>query len=461
MKRSNNYLKLAAIAAMMLLSVTLAHAQIVPTPIAPPDRDLRDDYVRSWYLYNDADSNGILAPGDEKLTGFANWWTNDGSENSYMTFDPGTPAYEMDIPAVPNSASNATAVDNYWLNTGHMAENRMTFYMGYSQWENNTDVFYDGATGAYGQVLGDYYTERYNGVNGFHLGWVTNNYNPANPATPAGNVEMDVMVHNGRFEGISPESYGTSDSDVMRSNPQVMMGDVDAIRTIRNYMVDPNNGMHRTLSYNEATQSYDDAANDDLVAWFADRGKTITSADIAAVAATMEIQERDAFGAWLAANAVDTNLTPQDVFIATGYVYQDAFSDRSEYYANSTDGGVISGLAGITEGVAENWANQMVIRIDLSDATLDDIDEIVFLDFLNTGSGQVNPVEIVLNVENGQIYQELDGTPGLSAGDFVFDDNRIFIGQNADVPEPGTMIMLGLGGMGFLAKRKRNKKAAA
>ena len=174
------------------------------------------------------------------------------------------------------------------------------------------------------------------------------------------------------------------------------------------------------------------------------------------------------------------------------YFYEDSFFNRdglsnvgSTWVEGSTDGGVIAGLGGFDEysqyypgganpdpaKLLTHWGEQQVIRIDFDQATFDmlavnGISEIIFYDW-----GDPDPVtgqqaqpntpaqQITINVDAGRnLYFENDGIPGLTAGDILFPENRIYIAQVEHAPEPATMIVLALGASAMLARRRSRRR---
>jgi len=176
------------------------------------------------------------------------------------------------------------------------------------------------------------------------------------------------------------------------------------------------------------------------------------------------------------------------------YFYEDSFFNRdqlsnvgSTWVEGSTDGGVIAGLSGFDEysqyypgganpdpaKLLTHWGEQQVIRIDFDQATFDmlavnGISEIIFYDWGDpdpvTGQ-QTQPTaaaqQIKINVDASRnLYYENDGIPGLTAGDILFPENRIYIAQVEHTPEPATIIVLVGGALALLASRgaRRGRK---
>jgi len=192
--------------------------------------------------------------------------------------------------------------------------------------------------------------------------------------------------------------------------------------------------------------------------------KTLTPTDLAEIVNSMDIREFTAStitGGVTKWDAIFGDKTPAQILANLGYEYQDAFMDRGIYTNNSSDGGVIAGLGGKGlpgDPTIDNWADQQVIRIDI-DLTLEEfqngITEIVFYDFGPAGGpGQVGPREIVFGIDRSQTiaHGQIFGTA--PDGSVIwFPENRIYIAQV--VPEPATMLLLSIGGLGIIAKRRR------
>ena len=65
------FVPLVAVVLVMPLGVGAAPTEPNPDGYC---RDLRTDYVKTWYIYNDSRLDGILNPGDTMITTFNNWW---------------------------------------------------------------------------------------------------------------------------------------------------------------------------------------------------------------------------------------------------------------------------------------------------------------------------------------------------------------------------------------------------
>ncbi len=479
MKCSIKMLLLALGVAALLVCISPVVAS--PTePIANPAyRDLRTDYVRNWYIFSDEITDGVLMPGDTHVETMQNCWTsvssgtmhNDsrgpygqGSTNPTYTFPEGS-----DYPTAPlNYATtyNPTGTQaDYWF---PQKEDRIGFYMNYSQRDNELKSDWYNMP-EFGGTLGAYNAETEGDKNGFSFGWVTNAIK-RDPITglidtdnsARGGIKMDIYVHNGKFVGDINDASGFGANI---SNPNL-----SASNDISEKARDPYNGLFHVPSFDEAADSYTPAANAAMTAWYeysvGKASKTLSAADLVDIVNSMDIRELESYGITGGASRWDAifgDKTPAQILANLQYEYQDAFMDRGTYAENSSDGGVIAGLGGMgLEGdpTIDNWADQQVIRIDidLDSGEFDEsIKEIAFYDFgYGAGSGQTNIREIIFGidrtqtVEHGQIfYDTLEGR-------VWFPENRIYIAQV--VPEPVTMILLGIGGLGLAVKQVRRKK---
>ncbi len=447
-----------------------------PTP-EPTYRDLRDGYVRDWYIFNDQITDGILAPGDLKIETFANWWTTVSAhtQHNYDDGPYGNAAFyyngaTQDMPSGPmNFASKTVASDNYWLPT---ETNEMHFYMSYSQFDNNDFATFShggGLTPDQETMLAERNMER----NGWVLGWVTNAIEKVNgqyvydPA-PGAAVAMDVYVHEGG--GNYMANFGADGIGISRSNPQVSMS--NDISNLAKEVAggNPANAQWQPPTYDQTFGSYhtNSTAN---VAYKAVLGLTDPQFDT--VVGSMEVSEADA-AALLPGDVIHGSRTPAIIEATLNdhngvpYVYEDAFLERSNYVASTNDGGVIAGLSGWDDYNVQvnNWGDQQVIRIDIAKESLravepgahgDYIEKIVFYDFGHAGgSTQVAPREIVFDVDvNGNIYFD-DGAGGIT----FFPENRIYIARVVIIPEPGTMVLLSIGGLCAMAARRRRHRTS-
>jgi hypothetical protein len=473
-------IKLAVGIALILCSVTGAIAQSIPTEVSAY-RPLRSDYVKSWNLYSDVNSNGILDPSDgTTVADFGNWWSWQGSaEHQIQMTSPSAPWSDTDSPNLPmNFASSTDPYDNYWLT---QKKDRLGMYMYYGQWDNNTAAWNAAQNEpTFGSAKGDLYAEQNTGKNGWALAWVTNNNDTSASSDIVGYNFMDVYIHNGKYIGDVPE-YGTNPQGTSSiSNPLVTMSN-DIMWKAKDALT----GAKFVPQWNEATQSYDIDANMYREIWQELwTGTDYTAADLQDIVDSMKIQERNPWDTtdW---DPINSDLTPDQILAALNYVYDDAFTDRGGYTEHASDGGVIGGLSGRVDGAA--YDEQQVVRIDFGDftATYADLgmtppsgksatdlvftlDEVVFYDFGDSGMdpAQTNPFELVFQIDRSRTYEDGqlwfdangDGLFSLADGDMYFAQNRIFIGLNDPVvPEPGTMILLAAGGAGLVWKQRRNR----
>jgi hypothetical protein len=312
---------------------------------------------------------------------------------------------------------------------------------------------------------------------------------------------MDIYVHKGKdagsalaeWAGLASDPYGPN-ANLSVSDPKVSQSNDmdDKSRLPNGGSANPADWMRYPPNWNNTTKQYDLAANTALQQWYLDNGQTFTAADLATIAASMEVYEVDPLAAATTLGSImeKYGITERDpkwildhLFEDDGvtqYLYGDAFLDRSVRPQNSSDGGVIAGLSGYDnyDPDLNNWADQQVIRIDIDPATFIDslgsggepITEIVIFDF-GTDAGEtpganamVDPTKIILNIDttrslaDGQIYLDANDNDIFDAGDIAFPENRIYIAQVNITPEPATMILLGSGGLGLLLRKKRRQK---
>ena len=222
--------------------------------------------------------------------------------------------------------------------------------------------------------------------------------------------------------------------------------------------------------WDETTQSYNPNHHANVLY---KQHLNLTDAEFNQIVQSMAVYERYAMGV-APSEAIAPNRTPAQIAASlfehdgvTPYLYQDAFQYRESYVDYSNDGGVIAGLFGQEsyDPVVNNWGDQQVIRIDLSDRTFKagDIDKLVFYDFGDSvpssvdggDPNQLDPRKIEFfidpnqTVAHGQIYFD-DG----SGNRIWFPENRIYIAQTL-VPEPMTLALLGIGGSVLAFRRRR------
>jgi hypothetical protein len=444
-------LPLNRVAVLMGIVVAIAAGQAlaaVPHEPLPESyyRDLRSNYVRPWYIFKDTTGEGVLNPGDTKVEQMKNWWTpvSSGSQGLYSDDLNAT----GDLTSAPQNWATFTldANDpaknnpnyNYWL---PRESNTIGFYMSYSQFDNcdwNDSSFVYGSNPTQQDIV----RQRHMGRNGWSMGWVIGNYN--DPNQTAGFANMDIAVHDGKLDANIP-GWGRS-----ISNPQVSMSND----------IDPNLSIDWTLDYKTRHPAIFDDANGGYT-WAANKLRMESqllgydSADLAKLVKSQELKEVPGFA---------TGMLDHD---GNEYLYQDAFTERSRYSANATDGGVIAGLSGYDELNAEmtNWGDQQVIRIEIAPETLlsGGITEIHFFDFGgsvpgSTDSNQVHPRMIVFHADSGgNLYF---GDPNDDPNSWVyFPDNRIFIAVTDFfmVPEPATLSVITIGaGLTIFLRRRRS-----
>lgn len=470
-----------AVGVLMVIAGFVGILRADPVPIYEPSQILKDymrevgdhpdGYLRNWYIYADTKTDGILDPDDLKMDTMKNWWTtvSSGTTHSDINFFNGTvvsaPMSHVEVGSDPSKkAENSYAIP--------LAPRTLQFYMSYSQMDNNSGSNYEKYTDI--QKYNDFLSERHGDTDGWNLGWVINNYAGYGVAKgdPLGNSDMDIFVHNGKSAPGATEWI--SNPSVSSSNH---MSDLSS---------DPNSNPpydRVTVKWNDTTMAYDAAANQKYIAWYrnVNPGFNDGNDDIGDIGDSMDVQERNPSWKLTTPNLYSGYLDPKDprwvyenLKDDTGiapYVYDDAFTQRSAVFEDESIGGVIAGLAGYTNYNTEdnNWGDQQVIRIDLAQNTLELVDKIIFYDFgfyTGLGASQVSPVQIVFGVMTDPtsglrvVFFDLNKDGVFNGDDYLMPENRIYIAQVENmVPEPMTLALLGVGGLGLLKIRSRRKRA--
>jgi hypothetical protein len=422
----------------------------VPTP-NPAWRTPRADFVRTWHIFNDANLNGILDPGDQRVDSLQNWWTpvSAHTQHNYEIgpYGPGGLFFgpNDDKPSAPmNFASETDPNDNFWL---PRAKNAVNFYMTYSQFDNNDwATFGGGGSTPIGKQVA---AERNMFRNGWAMGWVSHDVTTTpggdivNDQSQAGAVGIDIYVHRGEGTSHVP-GFGTS-----RANPQVAMSNDISNKALDNTEGPGTGTQWHPPQFDEATQTYSWAENFTRMT-----ANGLNNGDLTDIVNSMETKEVDPLAlagadvvwAGRTPTEIQNNLTDEN---GDPYKYEDAFQERGNLAEGASDGGVISGLSGFDEydPAINNWGGQQVIRIDISPETLrqgdpnvfGNITSVVFWDFGEFGSDQLHPRAIVLDLTNLAMFPE----------------GRFYIAQVRDVPEPTSLALILVGGTVVLLRRRR------
>ncbi|HAU38229.1 MAG TPA: hypothetical protein DCX07_11015 [Phycisphaerales bacterium] len=463
-------------------------------------RDLRPDYVRSWYIFSDANAvqgtNGILDPGDTYVTTFQNWWTMESANTQYnyrqRDASAETAGDYIGAPMVPVDHTNAS--NNFWL---EREKDTIQFYLTYSQFDNVEWPAYTAGTGAnYAERKAEELALRNRYANGWAMAWVINDYSSTDKydQTAAGRVKMDIFVHDGKLDGTYQDSTGGTQAT--RSNPAVATSNDVSIAALDKFGADIVNGQIQVPNYtglNGADIGYLWSINEKR---FTENYGAAGYTKFLEAVASMEVYETDPTGLG-ASDVIYGNRSPNQIAATltdgngNAYLYQDAFLERDPndrtrgavYAEGSTDGGVLKGLGGYNyydpndPNKVNDWGEQQVIRIDFDTSVFSEFDpqsnpdggsikKIIFWDFGDStpgaaGTQQTDPVPIVMFVDltqtvaHGQVFYSAYDANGDPIGPRIyFPENRIYIATVTMVPEPVTMVVLAMGGMTLLLRRK-------
>ena len=319
------------------------------------------------------------------------------------------------------------------------------------------------------------------------------------------------------YNGVKTVPAGAAYSTVSRSEPQVVQSNEMNVmaRQDNNLMLVADYRDDFAINPGDP-KGYTYGANDGYVYAGFNGGKYLVDGDLTpatpatlatqvefdTVIASMDVREVNAYETGLGAgddlggfNPIHAADTPQallDAGVTDGlgnlYFYEDAMISRdgdtnngSPWVEGSTDGGVIAGLSGYDEyddyypegatpdpsKLLTHWGEQQVIRIDIDKATLNmlgqnGIKEIIFYDWgmPDPATGQQsNPTAITISVDaNQNLYFDKDGSGDLTAADILFPDNRIYIAQVENIPEPATMLLLAVGASAMLVRRRVRRR---
>ena len=471
---------LGALGLVVVMLFALSPAQAAPLEEPSPEplyRVLRDDgnpasdrgdYVKTWYIFNDDVTDGILNPGDTMIGTFKNWWTP-VSAHTQHNYLQRTDSLSQDWSSAPlNYASQTDPAKNYWMERN---ENELAFYLSYSQYDNNAwkdGGYTDGKTGKVLEIIKDRNANR----SGYVIGWLTHDIdNSKDKTTTVGDVKMDMFIHKGKMDIAVGGNWGGATS---YSNPQVAVSnDID---NVAKDMVG-STGQWHPPQFDEAGQAYLYGGSNQTRMEENGHGP----AEFVTLVNSMEVKEHDPSDPTWATQAVDPTKTPDQIFLnevddtGAAYIYEDSFRDRGVVHEGASDGGVIAGLSGFDnyDPAVNNWGDQQVIRIDLDDfrprAEVSQlINKIVFWDFGDStpgapGTQQTAPVPITFYIDRsrtvaqGQIYHAPD--PNNPATWTYFPDNRIYIAR-VNIPEPAALLFCVFGGVGLVLKRRRRRSRA-
>jgi hypothetical protein len=444
------------------MAIVLVWSSALPGAILEPDpypgiRPRRTDYVREWYIFYDSKTDGILNPGDTRVSCMENWWTpvSASTQHNYNR-RPGEASTD-DHYSAPYSFRDPST-EAYWMNTDDGADNSISFYMTYSHWDNHdyTDmttpefVGMDATEQARLQQRNMY-------RNGWAMGWVNNDTHTSTGV--AGSVKMDVYIHDGKLVDPSVDYIGGT-TGTSQSNPQVSLSNdvqwtynAPAGEELRPPDYNTVGGVEVGYDWNLNKPYYyaNEVEFDDVVA-------------------SMEVREVDPTDPTdlLKDHAIWSDRTPAKIAATltdghgNPYLYQDAvisrdgtnYDDGAPYPADEADGGVIAGLGGYNDydpadpdQTLIKWGDQQVIRIDFDYETFTEgeINSVRFFDFgQNAPSTQTVPIVLEIFADaGGQLWWNGVALP----------ENRIYIARVADIPEPGTLLLLAFGGLNVVYRR--------
>lgn len=458
MEKSNKLFKTLAGAAIVFCASSSVFAQAEMN--SSYRKPVGDNYKKSWKIFGETDNDGLLTKNDTYVQSAGNWFTSAGAEDHSSYVDKVATGKTWEEGKTPHFVQTFDPKDNYWINTEK--KNRITLFTTYSQMDNNSKLdhdrlyYYDDAER---KMMNEQTADR----NGWALGWIAggNDLDPNSTSEKTGQMNMDIYVKDGQFNGVNRELYGNT-NNYQNSNPKVVASngiappstDPNPDRTVKPRFV---------LNYDQDRQAYSADANEYRKQWYAKYGKE-NEFELDTILESMKFQEKDANKKdWSMTNGTGhagADLVNQDGTL----VYEDAFNAQNEWYNDAATGGTVGGLGG---------KDEQVVRIDLGDFNeegLEGIDEVAFLDFTSfaykpndSSVSTVHPDEILFLVdrsrtwEEGQLYYDANGNGQHDEGEAYFAENRLYLALEApeDTPEPATMLLLTAGGIGFLARRKR------